>query len=41
LITFAKEVGVNMNTIEGGWKTNLEVRPERDWEKMKGRAVSE
>jgi len=29
-----------MNSIEGGWKTNLEVRPEQDWKKMKGRAVS-
>jgi nucleotide sugar dehydrogenase len=41
IINFAKEHNVNMNTIEGGWKTNLEVRPERDWEQMKGRAVSE
>jgi hypothetical protein len=30
-----------MHTIEGGWITNLEVRPEKDWEKMKGRAVSD
>ena len=22
------------------WKTNLKVRPEKDWEKLKGRAVS-
>lgn len=41
LLTFAKERNINMNTIEGGWKTNLEVRPERDWEQDKGRAVSE
>lgn len=41
LISFAKSHGVNMNALEGGWKTNLEVRPEKDWEKMKGRAVSE
>ena len=41
LLTFARENGVNLNTIEGGWKTNLEVRPERDWEADKGRAVSE
>lgn len=41
LLSFAKDNGVNLNTIEGGWKTNLEVRPERDWEKDKGRAVSE
>lgn len=41
LLAFAKTNGINLNTIEGGWKTNLEVRPERDWEKDKGRAVSE
>jgi len=41
LLTFAKEHGVNLNSIGGGWKTNLEVRPERDWESDKGRAVSE
>jgi len=40
LLSFANENGVNLNTIEGGWKTNLEVRPEKDWEKDKGRAVS-
>lgn len=40
IINFSKEYDVNMNSIEGGWKTNLEVRPERDWEQMKGRAVS-
>tara|TARA_R110001632_G_C11341766_1_gene417488 strand:- start:1606 stop:2433 length:828 start_codon:yes stop_codon:yes gene_type:complete len=40
LISFAKNHGLNMNSIEGGWKTNLEVRPEKDWEQMKGRAVS-
>ena len=28
-----------MNTIKGVWETNLEVRPERDWENLKGRAV--
>lgn len=41
LLTFAKENNINLNTIEGGWKTNLEVRPERDWEADKGRAVSD
>jgi|TARA_R110000744_G_scaffold342569_2_gene447768 UDPglucose 6-dehydrogenase len=40
IINFAKEHGVSMNAIEGGWETNVEVRPERDWEKMEGRAVS-
>ncbi len=25
----------------GVWETNLEVRPERDWEELKGRAIVE
>lgn len=41
LVSFAKEKGVSLNTIEAGWKTNLEVRPEMDWMSSKGRAVSE
>ena len=32
LIHFSKEIGVNLNVVEGSWQTNLEVRPERDWE---------
>lgn len=41
LITLAKELNTPLNTIEGGWVTNLQVRPEKDWEADKGRAVSE
>jgi len=41
LITLAKELDTPLNTIEGGWKTNLTVRPEKDWEADKGRAVSD
>ena len=41
LIIFARSNGVELNSILGGWKTNLTVRPEKDWEKDKGRAVSE
>ena len=40
-MSFAKDVGVNLNTIKGAWKTNLEVRPEEDWKQLKGRAVVE
>ena len=40
LITLAKQLDTPLNTIEGGWKTNLTVRPEKDWEADKGRAVS-
>ena len=39
LIHFGEHLGLNMNTLKGAWETNLEVRPERDWEDLKGRAV--
>ena len=39
IINFSNQLGVNLNTIKGAWKTNLEIRPERDWEKLEGRAV--
>ena len=32
---------VDIHTIKGAWATNLEVRPEKDWEELKGRAVVE
>lgn len=41
LINMSKEVGVNMNILEAAWKTNLEIRPEQDWNKLKGRAISD
>tara|TARA_B100000886_G_scaffold190530_1_gene131109 strand:+ start:6309 stop:7148 length:840 start_codon:yes stop_codon:yes gene_type:complete len=40
LLYFSKNLGIEMNTILGGWKTNLNVRSERDWEKKIGRSVS-
>ena len=39
VIDFGNQLGLNMNTLKGAWKTNLEVRPERDWEKLEGRAI--
>ena len=39
-IQFAKNNNINLSTIKGGWDTNLVVRPEKEWEKDKGRAVS-
>ena len=39
LLTMQKN-GVRLNCIEGGWKTNINVRPERDWEKSLGRAFT-
>ncbi len=41
LLTFAEENDVELNTIKGGWITNLAVRPEQDWKADKGRAVSD
>ena len=41
LLVFADNKNVDLNTIKGGWATNLQVRPEKDWEADKGRAVSE
>ena len=38
-IAFAGQCGVNANVIKAAWQTNLEVRPEKDWENLKGRAV--
>jgi len=39
MINFGEQLNLNMNTLKGVWKTNLEVRPERDWEKLEGRAI--
>jgi len=39
LMAFAKSIGIDVHTIEGAWKTNLNVRPEEDWKGLKGRAV--
>ncbi len=40
LLFFSKKIGIKLNTIEGGWKTNLKVRIEKDWEKKIGRSIS-
>jgi len=40
-INYCDSLGVNANVIKAAWRTNLEVRPERDWESLKGRAVNE
>ena len=39
LIKCGDEVGVDMSVLKGAWKTNLKVRPEKDWEQLKGRAI--
>ena len=39
IVDFGESLGIELNTLKGVWKTNLEVRPEKDWEKLKGRSV--
>jgi nucleotide sugar dehydrogenase len=39
IIQFGRECGITLDTLEGAWRTNLKVRPEKDWEQLKGRAV--
>ena len=39
MLKYAEEVGVDANVLKGAWETNLQVRPEKDWEKLKGRSV--
>ena len=38
-MSMADDLGVDIPTIKGAWETNLNVRPERDWEKLEGRAI--
>ncbi len=39
LVAVAKKNGVDPKVMTGAWQKNLEVRPQRDWEKLVGRAV--
>jgi len=41
MIQFGKELNINTATLKGAWETNLNVRPEKDWENLKGRAIVE
>ena len=40
MIKIADDLSVDTPVMDGAWKKNLEVRPERDWEQLIGRAVS-
>ena len=40
LLSFSNKHSIELHTILGGWKTNLKLRPEKDWEKKEGRSVS-
>ena len=39
IIDFADKNNINLSVLKGAWKTNLEVRPEKDWEQLEGRAI--
>ena len=39
MINFGENLNVDMKTLKGAWNTNLKVRPQRDWEKLEGRAI--
>ena len=39
LMSHARSIGGEPSVLDGAWKTNLNVRPERDWEKLLGRAI--
>jgi len=41
LIKTAENLNIDPKVLKAVWEKNLEVRPEKDWEKLKGRAVSE
>lgn len=41
LIHHAKSIGIEVDTLKGAWETNLKVRPEKDWEELKGRAITD
>tara|TARA_R100001377_G_scaffold72033_1_gene47760 strand:+ start:115 stop:984 length:870 start_codon:yes stop_codon:yes gene_type:complete len=39
MVNYGNKLGIDMNVLSSVWDKNLEVRPEKDWEKLKGRAV--
>jgi nucleotide sugar dehydrogenase len=39
LINYAKINNIDLNTLSGAWKTNLKLRPDKDWEVLVGRSV--
>ena len=39
MINFAESMGIEPFVLLGAWDKNLDVRPEQDWKKLKGRAV--
>jgi len=40
LIFLSEQIGVDPKVLRAAWDKNLEIRPDRDWEKLIGRAIS-
>lgn len=40
IIFFAETLGIKMDLLCAVWENNLKFRPDKDWEKLKGRAIS-
>lgn len=40
LIAMSYDLGIDPKVMKGSWEKNLEVRPEKDWENLKGRAIN-
>tara|TARA_Y100000310_G_scaffold344427_1_gene457131 strand:+ start:4966 stop:5889 length:924 start_codon:yes stop_codon:yes gene_type:complete len=40
LMFLAQSLGITPHVLNGVWQKNLEVRPQKDWEQLKGRAIS-
>ena len=40
LINFGNNKGIELSVLKGAWDTNLNIRPEKDWEKLEGRAIT-
>ena len=41
MINCGDTLELELNTLVGAWATNLKVRPEKDWENLKGRSIVE
>jgi len=40
IINYGNSIGVDLRVLKAAWETNLFVRPEKDWEKLEGRAIT-
>ena len=40
IIHFAESIHIDTKVLKGTWETNLKMRPSRDWEELRGRAVN-